>query len=119
MIFCHFPIKIPIKTETSYGGGAFQMNLSKNKNCSELLLTKGMGLDRAPVEFQKLGFLKPPNGGRNTKHLTCKEYFHKESTTFTTIPPLLCFNNEPSPNQNNQAVRQTQMQETRSIRVES
>ena len=37
------------------------MSYSKNKNCSELLLTKGMGLDRAPVEFQKLGFLKPPS----------------------------------------------------------
>ena len=32
-----------------------------DKNCSELLLANGMGLDRAPIKFQKLGFLKPPN----------------------------------------------------------
>ena len=41
-------------------GGAFQMSNRENKNCSELLLTNGMGLDRAPDEFQKLVFLKPP-----------------------------------------------------------
>ena len=37
------------------------MSNRENKNCSELLLTNGMGLDRAPVEFQKLRFLRPPN----------------------------------------------------------
>ena len=30
---------------------AFQMSNFKNKNCSELLLTNGMGLDGAPVKF--------------------------------------------------------------------
>ena len=35
------------------------MSLSKNKNCSELLLTKGMGLDRAPFQFFTLAFLDP------------------------------------------------------------
>ena len=43
-------------------GRAFQTCNLKNKNCSELLLANGMGLDRAPIEFQKLVFLKPPTG---------------------------------------------------------
>ena len=30
---------------------AFQMSNFKNKNCSELLLTNGMGLDGAPIKF--------------------------------------------------------------------
>ena len=41
---------------------AFQMSNFKNKNCSELLLTNGMGLDGAPVKFLTLVFLRPPNG---------------------------------------------------------
>ena len=59
--FGHFPIEIPIEVGKMLGR-AFQTCNLKNKNCSELLRTKGMGLDRAPVEFQKLGFLKPPIG---------------------------------------------------------
>ena len=39
---------------------AFQMSNFKNKNCSELLLTNGMGLDRSPVKFLTLVFLRPP-----------------------------------------------------------
>ena len=39
---------------------AFQMSNFKNKNCSELLLTNGMGLDWAPVTFLTLVFLRPP-----------------------------------------------------------
>ena len=46
-------------------GGAFQMSQGKNKNCSELLLTNGMGLDRAPIEILIFIFsplqVKPPN----------------------------------------------------------
>ena len=30
---------------------AFRMTICENKNCSELLLTNGMGLDGAPVNF--------------------------------------------------------------------
>ena len=30
---------------------AFQMSNFKNKNCCELLLTNGMGLDGAPIKF--------------------------------------------------------------------
>ena len=41
-------------------GRAFQTCNLKNKNCSELLLANGMVLDRAPIKFQKLFFLKPP-----------------------------------------------------------
>ena len=41
---------------------AFQMSNFKNKNCSELLLTNGMGLDGAPVKFLTLVFLRPPKG---------------------------------------------------------
>ena len=37
------------------------MSNFKNKNCSELLLTNGMGLDGAPVKFFTLVFLRPPN----------------------------------------------------------
>ena len=44
---------------------AFQMSNFKNKNCSELLLTNGMGLDGAPIKFLtfKISLLKvkPPN----------------------------------------------------------
>ena len=39
---------------------AFQMFNFKNKNCSELLLTNGMGLDGAPGKFLTLVFLRPP-----------------------------------------------------------
>ena len=39
---------------------AFQMSNFKNKNCSEFLLTNGMGLDGAPVKFLTLVFLRPP-----------------------------------------------------------
>ena len=37
-----------------------QMSNSENKNCSELLLTNGIGSDEAPINFFTLGFLKPP-----------------------------------------------------------
>ena len=37
------------------------MSCIDSKNCSEHLLTNEIGLDRAPIEFQKLGFLRPPN----------------------------------------------------------
>ena len=51
----------------------FQMSNFKNKNCSELLLTNGMGLDGAPVKFLTLVFLRPPNEvwksrGKLSKH---------------------------------------------------
>ena len=36
------------------------MSYIDSKNCSEHLMTNRMGLDRAPVEFQKLGFLRTP-----------------------------------------------------------
>ena len=36
------------------------MSNRENKNCSELLLTNAMGLDRAPDEFQKLVFFDAP-----------------------------------------------------------
>ena len=38
---------------------AFQSSNRENKHCSELLLTNGMGLDRAPIEFKKLDFWNP------------------------------------------------------------
>ena len=53
--FGHFPIEIPIEVEKMLGR-AFQTCNLKNKNCSELLLTKGMGLDRAPSNFLTLVF---------------------------------------------------------------
>ena len=53
--FGHFPIEIPIEVEKMLGR-AFQTCNLKNKNCSELLLTKGMGLDRAPFNFFTLIF---------------------------------------------------------------
>ena len=53
--FGHFPIEIPIEVEKMLGR-AFQTCNLKNKNCSELLLTKGMGLDRAPFNFLTLIF---------------------------------------------------------------
>ena len=37
------------------------MSNRENKNCSELLLTNGMELDRAPDEFQKLVFFETPS----------------------------------------------------------
>ena len=37
------------------------MTNCKNKNCSELLLTNGLGLDGAPVKFLTLVFLRPPS----------------------------------------------------------
>ena len=62
--FGHFPIEIPIEVEKMLGR-AFQTCNLKNKNCSELLLTKGMGLDRAPFNFLTLIFspleVDPPN----------------------------------------------------------
>ena len=46
---------------------AFQMSNRENKNCSELLLTNGMGLDGAPVKFSTFQIsplkVRPPNGG--------------------------------------------------------
>ena len=57
--FGHFPIEIPIEVEKMLGR-AFQTCNLKNKNCSELLRTKGMGLDRAPSNFLTLVFLDPP-----------------------------------------------------------
>ena len=50
-----FPIEIPIEVGKMLGR-AFQTCNLKNKNCSELLLTKGMGLDRAPFSFFTLIF---------------------------------------------------------------
>ena len=41
-------------------GRAFQTCNIDSKNCSELLMTNRMGLDRAPVEFQKLVFFETP-----------------------------------------------------------
>ena len=55
--FGHFPIEIPIEVEKMLGR-AFQTCNLKNKNCSELLLANGMGLDRAPFNFLTLIF--PP-----------------------------------------------------------
>ena len=49
-----FPLKSPLqKAEAS------QSRNRENKHCSELLLTNGMGLDRAPIEFKKLDFWNP------------------------------------------------------------
>ena len=53
---------------------AFQMSNFKNKNCSELLLTNGMGLDGAPVKFLTLVFLRPPNGDLSTLSKSLKNY---------------------------------------------
>ena len=39
------------------------------KNCPEHLNTNGLGLDRAPVEFQRLVFFRPPTG---TVTVKCK-----------------------------------------------
>ena len=56
--FGHFPIEIPIEVGKMLGR-AFQTCNLKNKNCSELLKALGMGLDRAPIIFQKFFFLNP------------------------------------------------------------
>ena len=53
--FWDFPTYIPIVKSVSLGG-AFQMSYIDSKNCSEHLMTNEMGLDRAPVEFQKIVF---------------------------------------------------------------
>ena len=46
---------------------AFQMSNFKNKNCSELLLTNGMGLDGAHIKFPTFKIfplkVRPPNAG--------------------------------------------------------
>ena len=55
--FGHFPIEIPIEVEKMLGRAFQTCNL---KNCSELLITIGMGLDRAPFQFLTLVFLDPP-----------------------------------------------------------
>ena len=56
---------------------AFQMSNFKNKNCSELLLTNGMGLDGAPIKFLtfKISPLKvrPPN-----VHIQCILYISQQ-----------------------------------------
>ena len=41
-------------------GRAFQMSYIDSKNCSEHLMTIGMGLDRAYVEFQKWAVFGTP-----------------------------------------------------------
>ena len=43
------------------------MSYIDSKNCSEHLMTNEMELDRAPVEFQNLVFLKPPTPARLAK----------------------------------------------------
>ena len=53
---------------------AFQMSNHENKNCSELLLTNGMGLDGAPVKFSTFQIsplkVRPPTTRANKiKHL--------------------------------------------------
>ena len=62
--FGHFPIEIPIEVE-NFLGRAFQSSYNENKNCFEILMTKEMALDRAPIEFQTFYFshvwLVPPN----------------------------------------------------------
>ena len=50
------------------------MSQNKNKTCSELLMTTGMGLDRAYFEFQKLVFFGTPINGR----LTALSAFQKQ-----------------------------------------
>ena len=57
---------------------AFQMSNRENKNCSELLLTNGMGLDGAPVKFLTLVFLNPPKfcEGQNWYKLFLFAYSH-------------------------------------------
>ena len=40
------------------------MSYIDSENCSEHLMTIGMGLDRAPVEFQKWVFFGTPYGAR-------------------------------------------------------
>ena len=54
------------------------MSQSKNKNCSELLLTKGMGLDRAPNEILTFIFspleVKPPSVVGIFVHLSATMY---------------------------------------------
>ena len=65
--FGHFPIEIPIEVEKMLGR-AFQTCNLKNKNCSELLLANGVGLERAPDEILTFIFspleVKPYTGRR-------------------------------------------------------
>ena len=58
-VFEDFPSYIPIVKSESLGR-AFQMSYIDSENCSEHLMTIGMGLDRAPVEFQKWVFFGTP-----------------------------------------------------------
>lgn len=55
--FCIFPIGIPIESSK---GPADEQN-QKNKNCSELLMTNGMIIDRVPFCLFSLVFLKTDN----------------------------------------------------------
>ena len=62
--FGHFPIEISIEAK-QFLGRAFQFSYNENKNCFEILMTKEMGLDRAPIEFHTFYFshvlVVPPN----------------------------------------------------------
>ena len=70
-------------------GRAFQTCNLKNKNCSEFLRTKGMGLDRAPSNFFTLVFLDPPTV---TESLVLPLYFgHIEWITITDLCTHLSF----------------------------
>ena len=57
--FGHFPIDFPIEAEI-FLGRAFKLSKKENKNCVEILMAKEMGLDRAPIEFGKLGIFSTP-----------------------------------------------------------
>ena len=62
LIFEIFTLYIPIIKIVSLGR-AFQMSYIDSKNCSEHLMTIGMGLDRACIEFQKWVFFGTPFWG--------------------------------------------------------
>ena len=52
---CYIPI---VKSESL--GRAFQMRYIDSESCSEHLMTIGMGLDKACIEFQKWVFFGTP-----------------------------------------------------------
>ena len=63
------------------------MSKNKNKNCSELLLTNGIGLDRAPFKVQLFDFVfwGPPIGQSLMKGRSCSaanDFVQTESAVY-------------------------------------
>ena len=72
------------------------MSCIDSKNCSEHLLTNEMGLDRAPIEFQKIVFLVPLIGGtKNTKNTRPSAESSQSKLFFAIKDRLAVLNGSP------------------------